>query len=167
MLYPVWFALCVLFLASSVTIAKECRHTKAVMESAELVKNAQVGGHVWIHVFGLRAPLTRDPKHQPEVGKTMFASPEAYYDAWTAFISPDFRTRARLSNCGGRAGGLKDCIPAADLGIAEARVCTRVDRGVCTATEPAEVLMVGFWYANSNGKWILNTAYPSADPNCY
>ena len=67
----------------------------------------------------------------------MFSLLQPYYDVCTTFVYPDFHTKARFFNCGGRAG-LKDSIPTTELGITEALVCTRVDRGVCIATEPTE-----------------------------
>ena len=163
MLYPVWFALCVLFLVSSVTTAKECRHTPSVMQSAELVKNAQMGGHVWIHVYGLKAPVTKTD--QQAVGKTMFTSPDDYFDAWTTFGK--LETGTKLSNCGGSNRAQRDCIPAAVLGISKAYVCTSAEGGLCNAVQSIKPLMVAFWYAKSNGKWILNTSYPSSHPNCF
>lgn len=169
MLYSLWFTLCVLFTASSVATAKECRQTKSVIESASLVENVKAGGHVWIHVLGLKHPLAKKP-HQ-EVGKTMFASEKDYFLAWRSFFDPKFQTKAKLSNCGGSSGGQMDCIPAADLGITRAFVCTKLDdkTGLCSAAQAvtSKELMIGFWYASSKGKWILNTAYPSTHPQCY
>ena len=171
MLCSLWLALCVVFVASGVTTAKDCRETASVMKSAELEENAEMGGHVWIHVFGLKKPLTKDAKNQQKVGKTMFKSEKDYYLAWSSFVDPKFETTAKLSKCGGKAGGLKDCIPAATLGISEAFVCKEIDdkTGLCSAAEPVktEKLMIGFWYAHSKGKWILMTAYPSTHPQCY
>ena len=90
--------------------------------------------------------------------------------AWNRFTDPGFQTGARLSNCGGRGGGLKDCIPATELGITKAYVCKSIKaNGLCcskTAQTVKKGLMVGFWYAKSGGKWILNTAYPSTNAQC-
>ena len=165
MLYPLWFALCVLFLVSSVTTAKECRHTPSVMKSKELVKNAEMGGHVWIHVYGLKTPLTKDPKHQPEVGKTMFTSQDAYYDAWNAFVSSRTVTS---STCQGSTGLQRDCIPVAKLRISTTAFnCTRIAEGLCSAATSIRVRTVVFAYhAKPEVGWILNTAYPSDKPSC-
>ena len=163
MLYPLWFTLCVLFLASSVTIAQECRHTPSVMYSAELVQNAHWGGHVWIHVLGLTAPLS--PWPQQEAGKTMFASPWAYYGAWNAFV---YFRGGPFSTCPGSSGVRTDCIPATALGIpTTAYRCTSASGGLCTAGTPIVARTVIFAYHAKPGVgWILNTAYPSANPNC-
>ena len=169
MLCSLWLALCIFFAASSVTTAKDCRETASVMESADLKKNAKMGGHVWIHVFGLTRPLTKDAKNQQKVGKTMFQSEEDYKLAWSSFVNPTFKTTAKLSECGGRPCGNKDCIPAAALGISEAFVCKEIDdeTGLCSAVDVKKKgLNVGFWYAHSKGKWILMTAYPSTHPQC-
>ena len=129
-----------------------------------------MGGHVWIHVFGLTHPLTKDAKNQQKVGKTMFQSEKDYYLAWSSFVDSKFETTTKLSNCGGKAGGLKDCIPAATLGISKALVCKEIDdeTGLCSAADPVRTkgLNVGFWYAHSKGKWILMTAYPSTHSQC-
>ena len=170
MLCSLWLALCVFFVASSVTTAKDCRETASVRESADLEKNADMGGHVWIHVLGLKKTLTKDAKNQQKVGKTMFQSEKDYYSAWSSFVNPKFKTTAKLSQCGGKPCGKKDCIPAAALGISKAFVCKEIDKrtGLCSAADPIETegLNVGFWYAHSKGKWILMTAYPSTHSQC-
>ena len=170
MLCSLRLALCVFFVASSVATAKDCRVTPNVLASAtSLTQNAQVGGHVWNHVYGLQQRLTTDPKHQQDDTKTMFASEQDFNTAWLTFISSGFQTTAKLSNCGGKAGGLKDCIPAAALGITSAIKCTSIDpaTNLCNAYDTIrQGLKVGFWYAHSKGKWILMTAYPSTHPQC-
>ena len=170
MLCSLWLALGVFFVASSVATAKDCRETPNVLASAtSLTQNAQVGGHVWNHVYGLQQRLTTDLKHQQDDTKTMFASEQNFNTAWLTFTNSGFRTTAKLSKCGGKAGGLKDCIPAAALGIASAIKCTSIDpaTNLCNAYDTIEQeLKVGFWYAHSKGKWILMTAYPSTHPQC-
>ncbi len=170
MLCSLWLVLCVFFVASSVTTAKDCRQTPNVLASAtSLMHNVQAGGHVWNHVYGLQQRLSTDAKHQQDATKTMFASEQDFNTAWSTFISSGFQTTASLKKCGGKARGLKDCIPAAVLGITSAIECTSIDpaTSLCNAGNTiTQGLKVAFWYAHSKGKWILMTAYPSTHPQC-
>ena len=168
MLCSLWLALCVFFAVSSVTTAKDCRATRNVLLSTEsLQRNALLGGHVWNHVWGLTKRLTMDMRHQQAVGKTMFASSGDFTKAWTSFVK--YQPTTKFSQCGAAKRPKKDCIPASALGITKAYQCTSIDAatGLCDAyVTIGQGLKVGFWYAHSNDKWILNTAYPSNHPQC-
>ena len=168
MVYSVWFTLCVLIAASSVTTALECRRTPSVLNSAgSLRNNAAADGHVWIHVLGLRRPLATYPRQT--VGRTMFASFRDFLRAWRAFAYR-YQTQATFADCNRRAVG--DCIPAQALGITRAYKCRRIDArtGLCDSrsvrTLPSSGLNIAFWYAWKGGQWVLNTAYPTTLPRC-
>ena len=166
MSYLVRFILCVLIAASSVTTAWECRRTPSVLNSAKsLENNAAAGGHVWIHVLGLRRPFAGTSRQT--VRRTMFASFGDFNRAWNMFAFK-YQTQATFADCNRRAVG--DCIPAQALGIERAYVCRTIDpdTGLCDHVRalPSQGLNIAFWYIWRGGQWILNTAYPTTLPNC-
>ena len=140
--------------------AAECRATSSVVASAASVQaNSAAGGHVSDHVVGTAS----------EVGKTLF---DSNADFVAAFESWRGATGGRSGNpnpknCGGSNAGVMDCVPAANVGISSASVCTAAAAGVCIATNPINPASVAFRYAhNAAGRWILMTAYPSPNSRC-
>ncbi len=144
--------------------AEDCRNTDKVVASAASVQaNINLKGHVFMHVEG----------YKTEQGKTLFNSQN---DFTSAFARWRTATGGRSGNpkpttCGGGNSGDMDCVPAENLKITSARICTQVSAaGACTASKKIKPTRVAFRYAKngkgSNGVWILNTAYPTANNNC-
>ena len=174
MLYSVWFTLSVLFAASSVTTAWECRSDPDLLDSVRSLQiNVGKDGHVWIHVLGLRRRLDVYPPQQT-ADRTMFASSTDFFRAWNAFVY-HYKPRRRFADCSRRrhARSAGDCIPARHLGIRTAYWCNDIDpaTGLCDPGTVTPVrsrrLNIAFWYVKKGGHWILNSAYPTTLRNCY
>ena len=156
-----------LFFTISSTSAAQCRHLPKVQDSMKsLDRNVELGGHVWIHVFG---EANRPSKEKPEVGKTMWRNVRELYQAWNAWVANKEQTKA---NCGNTAVGYRECVAVGKLGgVTKLQKCTAVANNVCTAHGPdLHVAAARFDYAfkkvGSKSQWILNTAYPSEYPDC-
>ncbi|MQP65661.1 hypothetical protein GE253_09945 [Niveispirillum sp. SYP-B3756] len=150
--------------------AKDCRITDSVTASVKsLADNKNMGGHVSIHIVG-----------QPtEVGKSRFATWKQFTDLFSKWKTVNDGKKPAPADCGGAGGSKSECVPIDRLGGwqgTKASICTAVDaNGACTASQNITVLAVNFGYYNSSqkvkdggtaGKWIMNTAYPSANADC-
>lgn len=146
-----------LFTISTTISAKDCRETPSVVESAQsLAKNTEKGGHVSIHVKGQKT----------EAGKSQFNSEADFTSAFTSWKN-DTTNSPTPKNCGGSNAGVMDCVTASKVGISSAIVCNAVGSDKkCTSTTNITPEKVAFRYAKSNGKWILNTAYPTTNSSC-
>ena len=96
--------------------------------------------------------------------KTLFASEHDYQSAWQNFQSGTFHY-LKPYQCGKvtQKGQAVDCVLAKDVGVSIAYKCSAVDKNsnLCTSSDITDIEFVEFWYAQINGKWVLNTAYPS------
>lgn len=156
-----------LFFTISSTSAALCRHLQKVQDSMEsLDKNVQLGGHVWIHVYGEEE---RSSKEKPENGKSMWRDVGELYQAWNAWVANQEKTDA---NCGNTAKGYRECVAVRKLGgVTRLQKCTAVANNVCTAHGPdLDIAAARFDYAfkkvGSKSQWVLNTAYPSENADC-
>lgn len=147
----------------SVSVAgKECRNLKTVAASAQSVAaNTAAGGHIWQHVLGPKPSKTHKTETQKD--KTLFASETDFKNAWKKFQTKSFKN-LQLKQCkGGKIKHTSDCVRAPDIGVKLAYRCTAVDKSkVCTDYKKTKATYVEFWYELQGGKWVLNTAYPSA-----
>ena len=155
------------FLINLLTVAfvsgKECRTSGTVKDSAKSVDdNSAAGGHIWQHIRGLKSRPKGAEKSETQDGKTLFASERDYQKAWQKFQSGTFKYLKPYQCKVKPQGQAVDCVLAADIEVNTAYKCTAVDKNkVCTTDERTKVKYVEFWYAKQNGKWVLNTAYPS------
>ena len=156
------------FLANLLVVAlvsgNECRTSKTVAESAQSVDdNSAAGGHIWQHIRGLKSRPKGAEKSETQDGKTLFASERDYQGAWQRFQSGIFKYLTPYQCKGKPKGQAVDCVLAADIEVNTAYKCTAVDKKtkLCIEDDEADVTFVEFWYAQKNGKWVLNTAYPS------
>ena len=158
-----FFVFLVNLLVVAFVSGKECRTSETVAKSAQSVyDNSAAGGHIWQHIRGLKSRPKGAKKSETQDGKTLFASERDYQRAWQGFLSGTFEYLTPYQCKGKPQGQAVDCVLAADIGVNTAYKCTAVDKNkVCTTNKPTEVTYVEFWYAQKNGKWILNTAYPS------
>ena len=147
--------------------AAQCRKLDKVQDSMKsLDRNVELGGHVWIHVYGEK---NRPSTEKPEVDKTMFRNVGELYQAWNAWKdSPD----TKGAKCGSTAKGDRECVSVGKLGgVTQLYKCTKVENNVCTAhSEARDVAAARFDYAfkkvGTKSQWILNTAYPSEYSDC-
>ena len=142
----------------------ECRTSKTVTESAKSVAdNTAAGGHIWQHIRGLTSRPKGAQKSETQDGKTLFASENDYKSAWERFKSGEFKYLTPYQCKGKPKGQAVDCVLAKDIGVKTAYKCSAVDKNtkLCTDDSKTDVEFVEFWYAQKNGKWVLNTAYPS------
>lgn len=151
-----------------------CRKKQVVQNSMEsLDRNVQLGGHVWIHVYGEQ---DRPSKEKPVAWeKSMFRNAQELGRIWLAWIQSDDRTKAI---CSKTTDTYQECVPIGNL--ATARVtkmykCTAVQSNVCVSNDgDRDIVAVRFSYAfktvgsrkKKKSQWILNTAYPSENGNC-
>ena len=156
-----------LFFTISSTSSAQCRHLQKVQDSMEsLDRNVQLGGHVWIHVFG---EPNRGSKEKPEVGKSMWRNNDELDQAWDAWVANQEQTKA---TCAKTTDTYRDCVAVGKLGgVTEFQKCTEVENNRCTAHGPdLDIAAARFDYAfkkvGSKSQWILNTAYPSEYPDC-
>lgn len=144
---------------------KECRSIGTVDNSANSVtENSAQCGHFWQHVYGLESRPKGAKNCETQMDRSLFINERAYKAAWTAFKQGEFGYLTP-KKCGTKpAGEMADCVLAADVGVNAAYGCLEVDKNskLCTKKVDARVDYVEFWYANKGGKWILNTAFPSA-----
>ena len=143
---------------------EECRKLSNVAQSAAgPQQNSAAGGHIWQHIYGLKAKPRGATESQD--GKALFVNEAEYQRAWSAWKQMKSKTKQGSTSCG-PPGSVTDTVTAASVGITSALECTEVDTaGLCTQTECVTPTKVIFRYANykkSKNKWILNTAYPSS-----
>jgi hypothetical protein len=141
-------------LLSNPASAAACRDIDSVQRSADVAHNEEMGGHVTQHILGYKPP-----PGSSQQGKTMFSDKGKYDNAW------GFYTRAVTNpkNCSGNSYVLQTF----HLGYKiDAFSCREADgEGKCTKWDSfyAEDVSVGF-VRQTNGTWILNTAYPLPAP---
>ena len=143
---------------------KECRTSETVKESAKSVDdNSAAGGHIWQHICGLKSRPKGAEKSETQYEKTLFASEYDYQRAWHRFQSGNFDYLTPYQCNVKPKGQTVDCVLAADVEVKTAYECTAVDKEtkLCIEYRETDVKFVEFWYAQKNGKWVLNTAYPS------
>ena len=162
------FVLLLLFLAIFLTVASvsgnDCRTSKTVLQSAKSVAdNSAAGGHIWQHIRGIKARPSGAEKTETQDGKTLFASEGDYQNAWQRFHTGAFSYLTPFQCKTKPKGQAVDCVLAADIGVNTAYRCKAVDKNtkLCIQDVKTDVKFVEFWYAQKNGKWVLNTAYPS------
>ena len=158
-----FFVFLVNLLVVAFVSGKECRTSETVAKSAQSVyDNSAAGGHIWQHIRGLTSRPKGAEKSETQDGKTLFTSERDYQRAWQRFQSGNF-DYLKPYQCNVKPKGQAvDCVLAADIGVNAAYECIAVDKNkVCTTDKETEVKYVEFWYAQQNGKWVLNTAYPS------
>lgn len=151
----------VFLLAASAAQAAQCRKTPNVENSAQSVAaNTAAGGHVSIHVDG----------YPTEVGKSMFRNEADFTNAFTEWSNYSGHKGPDPKTCGGGGGSLMDCVPADIVGLDHGAICDAVGpNGVCTKQTNFKPVKVAFRYLNNadtKGKWILNSAYPSQHDSC-
>ena len=156
------------FLINLLTVAfvsgKECRTSGTVKDSAKSVDdNSAAGGHIWQHIRGLKSRPKGAEKSETQYEKTLFASEGDYQRAWQRFQSGNFDYLTPYQCNVKPKGQAVDCVLAADINVNTAYECTAVDKKtkLCIEDRETDVKFVEFWYAQKNGKWVLNTAYPS------
>ena len=157
--------LVLLCMSLSVVQGNECRKSKTVVGSAQSVAaNSQEGGHIWQHIYGLTERPKGAENKETQEGKTLFVSESAFKTAWSKFQKNSF-PYLQPQQCKVKAKGQQvDCVLARDLGVQTAYICKEVNKNskICTKkVDCKQVKYVMFWYAQKNGKWVLNTAYPS------
>ena len=159
----------VLFFTISSTSAAQCRHMQKVQDSMKSLNvNVQLGGHVWIHVFGEKE---RKSKEKPEVGKSMWRNDGERKQAWDAWV--DNKEEKTKANCAKTSDTYRECVAVGKLGgVTEFQKCTEVENNVCTEHGPdLDIAAARFDYAfkkvGSKSQWILNTAYPSEYSDCH
>ena len=143
----------------------ECRTSRTVVESARCIAdNSGAGGHIWQHILGVKARPKNSANAETQKDKTLFASEHDYQLAWEAFKTGQFRYLKPYECKGKPHGQAVDCVLARDIPqVDRAYKCTDVDKNskICTEYHETDIKYVEFWYAQKNGKWVLNTAYPS------
>jgi hypothetical protein len=150
------FASSLLFLGSSLSLAlvspparaAACRDIATVQQSAVLTANTGMGGHVAQHVLGMQPPSGTS-----QVGKTLFSDNGKFNDAWSLYT--------RVTNPRSCSGS--HVLQVFDLGHPiDAFSCRKADgNGKCTEWDSFYATEVAFGFVRqSNGVWILNTAYP-------
>ena len=164
--YSFGMLICILLANINIAEGAECRKTTSVQDSIKSFDaNSAAGGHVWIHVYGVRRPPSASDTQVKD--KSMFRSEAEFRTAWTRWVA-DGNPNPTPKKCG-TAGNLKDCVSATKLGITKAYKCTKVENYLCTAYKEFDPVKVAFNYYNSastKNKWIMNTAYPSENMNC-
>lgn len=151
-----------------------CRKKQVVQNSMEsLDKNVQLGGHVWIHVYGEH---DRPSKEKPVAWeKSMFRNAQELGRIWMAWVQSDDRTNAI---CSKTTETYQECVPIGRLAnahVTKMYKCTDVQSNVCVSNDgDRDIVAVRFSYAfktvgkkkGKKSQWILNTAYPSENDNC-
>ena len=150
-----------------------CRKKQVVQNSMEsLDVNVQLGGHVWIHVYGEQ---DRPSKEKPVARKSMFRNAQEFGRIWTAWIQSADVTDAKCSKI---TDTYQECVPIGRLASAHVTKmykCTEVQSNVCVDNDgDRDIVAVRFSYAfkkvgkkkAKKSQWILNTAYPSEYGNC-
>ena len=149
----------------NIAAGNECRTSKTVASSAQSVaKNSQQGGHIWQHIRGLTATPEGAQKDETQLGKTLFASESDFTKAWTTFQGTKFTYLTPRQCKVKQLGQSVDCVLASDLNVKVAYTCSAINKStkICANYNATQVpKYIEFWYARKNGKWVLNTAYPS------
>jgi hypothetical protein len=143
---------------SSSILAAACRVTNGVTNStASIAANTGAGGHVSMHIKG----------NATEATKSQFNTFADFTTSWNNWVSYAGHAGPNPKVCGGSGGSQMDCVSANIAGINAAYVCDTVAaNGSCTVGHNIVPVAVAFRYAQSNGVWMLNTAYPSVNLNC-
>lgn len=153
-----WVVSGLLFLGSSVSLslaspsalAAACRDIESVKQSANADSNTGMGGHVTQHILGMQPPPGASQN-----GKTLFSEKAKFEKAWATYMNVITNPRA--------CSGSSSIQQVFQLGYhIDAFSCRAADgNGKCTRWDSfaADEVAVAF-LRQSNGTWILNTAYP-------
>ncbi|AJC45626.1 hypothetical protein [Xanthomonas sacchari] len=123
------------------------------------------GGHFGLHMQNATTPLPPSGA-QSQLGKSAFANWATFQGAFNNWAAAKTGKHAEC----GTSGGKRDIADAATVGVTSGWKCTAVGKNnICTEWTEFTPVKVCFWYANTrttNGKWLLNTAYPSLNADC-
>ena len=156
--------LCLIHLSA----AEDCRLTTSVLNSAaDLQTNADLGGHLWQHIAGLKAKPTGAKKADTQNGKFMFPS-KAVFDQVLKNLgqlnSNSYNFKSCPSNYKKSLGKIKsDEVLASDLGVQTVVQCDEINTdNVCIETVDKDMTgkTIEFYYLWKNNQWVLRTAFP-------
>ena len=145
----------------------ECREA-AKGSIKNLTVNAELGGHVWQHIYGLNEKPNEAESKETQYNKSMFWDIKAFNTAFNNLLN--LTRRYNFTNCPNNGGNRRfriDVISGPEIGVYDVYLCIKVDnQNLCKVPVNANSLwekrgkFIVFVYKWVNGQWVVRTAWP-------